>query len=160
MMAVSERLQNSLRQDAPPPQEDFAGDGVLRALEPFVRQGRLHAEGKDGKLAHLKNGPLYWLDNANSGPTIGTAGMATWRLVVEGKVAYSGLPHHGIHAAELAFEVTRALQTWLYENYPPHPRNKHTASSHHRRSSLPGCRWRTTRSPRSRQRPWWKAISG
>ncbi len=95
---------------------------MLRALEPFVRQGRLHAEGKDGKLAHLKNGPLHWLDNANSGPIIGTAGMATWRL--EGKVAYSGLSHHGIHAAELAFEVTRALQTWFYENYPPHPKEQ------------------------------------
>lgn len=79
---------------------------------------------KDGKLAHLKHGPLYWLDSANFGPTVGTAGMATWRLVVEGKGAHSGFPHHGINAAELAFEVVRALQAWFYENYPPHPKER------------------------------------
>ena len=230
MMAVSERLQNSLLKDAPPPQEDLASDVVIRALEPFVRKGKLqvervcYAEGrgnlivtypgktnrtvafvgahldvvpanpaewqrppfalqvegdrlygrgvtdclghvavltdlfaqlaetevaldrnvvaviianeemsrvsgigigklvKEGKLAHLKDGPLYWLDSANFGPTIGTAGMATWRLIVEGKAAHSGFPHQGINAAELAFEVTRALQVWFYQNYPPHPK--------------------------------------
>ena len=79
---------------------------------------------KEGKLAHLKDGPLYWLDSANFGPTIGTAGMATWRLVVEGKVAHSGFPHNGINAAELAFEATRALQAWFYRNYPPHPKER------------------------------------
>jgi acetylornithine deacetylase len=232
MMAVSERLQNSLLKDAPPPQEDLAGDVVMRALEPFVRKGRLqvervsYAEGrgnliltypgktnrtvafvgahldvvpadpaewqrppfelqiegdrlygrgvtdclghvavltdlftqlaeaevelnhtvvaviianeevsrvsgigigklvKEGKLTHLKNGPVYWIDSANFGPTIGTAGMATWRLVVEGKTAHSGFPQHGINAAELAFEVTRALQAWFYRNYPPHPKEQ------------------------------------
>jgi len=77
---------------------------------------------KEGKLAHLKNGPVYWIDSANFGPTIGTAGMATWRLVVEGKVAHSGFPHNGINAAELAFAATQALQEWFYRQYPPHPR--------------------------------------
>jgi acetylornithine deacetylase len=79
---------------------------------------------KEGKLAHLKAGPLYWLDSANFGPTIGTGGMATWRLVVEGKVAHSGFPQQGINAAELAFEATRALQAWFYRNYPPHPKER------------------------------------
>src|SRR5947207_6108849 len=50
--------------------------------------------------------------------------MATWRLVVEGKVAHSGFPHNGINAAELAFEATRALQAWFYRNYPPHPKER------------------------------------
>lgn len=77
---------------------------------------------KDGKLDHLKNGPLYWLDSANFGPTLGTGGMATWRLVVEGKVAHSGFPQNGINAAELAFAATQALQAWFYKNYPPHPK--------------------------------------
>jgi acetylornithine deacetylase len=77
---------------------------------------------KDGKLAHLQNGPLYWIDSANFGPTIGTGGMATWRLVVEGKVAHSGFPQNGINAAELAFVVTQALQEWFYRNYLPHPK--------------------------------------
>ena len=79
---------------------------------------------KDGKLEHLKEGPLYWIDSANFGPTLGTAGMATWRLVVEGKVAHSGFPQNGINAAELAFAATRALQEWFYQNYPPHPKEK------------------------------------
>lgn len=79
---------------------------------------------KEGKLAHLKDGPLYWIDSADFGPTIGTSGMATWKLVVEGKVAHSGFPQNGINAAELAFEVTRALQAWFYQNYPPHPKEQ------------------------------------
>ena len=232
MMAVSERLQNFPAKEKPHPQEDLAGDVVLRELDPFVRNGVLHvervsyAEGrgnliltypgktsqtvafvgahldvvpanpeewqhppftlqiegdrlygrgvtdclghvavltdlfaqlaecrprlehsivaviianeelssvsgigigklvKDGKLAHLKNGPLYWIDSADFGPTIGTGGMATWRLVVEGKVAHSGFPHQGINAAELAFAATQALQSWFYRNYPPHPKEQ------------------------------------
>jgi len=79
---------------------------------------------KEGKLAHLKDGPVYWLDSADFGPTIGTSGMATWKLVVEGKVAHSGFPQNGINAAELAFEATRALQAWFYRNYPPHPKER------------------------------------
>lgn len=79
---------------------------------------------KDGKLEHLKNGPLYWIDSADFGPTIGTGGMATWRLMVEGKVAHSGFPQNGINAAELAFAATQALQAWFYRNYPPHPKEK------------------------------------
>ena len=79
---------------------------------------------KEGKLSHLKNGPLYWIDSADSGPTIGTGGMATWRIVVEGKIAHSGFPHQGINAAELAFAATQALQSWFYRNYPPHPKEQ------------------------------------
>jgi acetylornithine deacetylase len=79
---------------------------------------------KDGKLEHLKNGPLYWIDSADFGPTIGTGGMATWRLIVEGKVAHSGFPQNGINAVELAFAATQALQEWFYRNYPPHPKEK------------------------------------
>lgn len=79
---------------------------------------------KDGKLDHLKNGPVYWLDSADFGPTIGTGGMATWRLVAEGKVSHSGFPQNGINAAELAFAATQALQAWFYRNYPPHPKEQ------------------------------------
>lgn len=232
MMAVSERLQNFPAKDKPHPQEDLAGDVVLRELDPFIRNGTLrvervsYAEGrgnliltypgtssrtvafvgahldvvpanpeewqrppfglqiegdrlygrgvtdclghvavltdlfaqlaerrprlnhsvvaviianeelssvsgigigklvKDGKLDHLKNGPVYWIDSADFGPTIGTGGMATWRLVVEGKIAHSGFPHQGINAAELAFAATQALQAWFYRTYPPHPNER------------------------------------
>ena len=76
---------------------------------------------QDGKLNHLKKGPVYWLDSADFGPTLATGGMAPWRLVVEGKVSHSGFPQDGINAAEIAFEATRALQRWFYEHYPAHP---------------------------------------
>lgn len=232
MMAVSEKLQNFPSKDKPPPQEDLAGNIVLRELEPLVRSGKLfvervsYAEGRgnliitypgrtnrtvafvgahldvvpadpeewqrppfelqidhdrlygrgvtdclghvavltelfrqlaqsqlsldhtvvgviianeelssvggigigklvqDGKLKHLKKGPVYWLDSADFGPTIGTGGMAIWRLLVEGKVAHSGFPQDGINAAELAFAATQALQGWFYTHYPPHPKEQ------------------------------------
>ena len=48
--------------------------------------------------------------------------MALWRLAVEGKASHSGFPQNGINAAELANEVTRALQQWFYAHYPAHPK--------------------------------------
>ncbi len=77
---------------------------------------------KDGRLDHLKNGPLYWIDSADFGPTTATAGMALWRLAIEGKGSHSGFPQNGINAAELATEVVRALQQWFYAHYPTHPK--------------------------------------
>ena len=232
MMAHGERLQNSPLQDAPPPQEDLAGNVVREALAPFVRSGQLliehvsyvenrgnliltypgrtdrtvafvgahldvvpadpkewrrppfelqvegdrlygrgvtdclghvavltdlfaqlaekrvtldrtvvaviianeelsntHGVGihrlvKEGKLAYLQNGPVYWIDSADFGPTIGTGGMAVWRLVVEGKSAHSGFPQNGINAAELAFLAVQKLQEWFYRHYPPHPKER------------------------------------
>jgi len=79
---------------------------------------------KDGKLDHLKHGPVYWIDSADFGPTIGTGGMATWRLITEGKVSHSGFPQNGVNAAELAFTATQALQAWFYRTYPPHPKEQ------------------------------------
>jgi len=52
---------------------------------------------KRGELEKLKNGPLYWIDSANFGPTLGTGGVATWQLVVTGKQFHSGFPHNGIN---------------------------------------------------------------
>jgi acetylornithine deacetylase len=75
----------------------------------------------EGRLDHLRSGPVYWIDSANFGPTLGTGGMTTWRLTAAGKAAHSGFPHDGINAAELAYEATRALQEWFYRAYPPHP---------------------------------------
>lgn len=76
---------------------------------------------RDGRLDAFKNGPLYWIDSTDFGPTTATAGLGLWRLVVEGQAAHSGFPHNGINAAELAAEVTRALQAWFYARYPAHP---------------------------------------
>ncbi len=79
---------------------------------------------KDGRLNHLKNGPVYWIDSADFGPTTATAGMALWRLAIEGKGTHSGFPQNGINAAELANEATRALQQWFYAHYPAHPKER------------------------------------
>src|SRR5690606_31116262 len=35
-----------------------------------------------GKLDDLKSGPIYWLDSADFGPTVGTGGVAMWELHV------------------------------------------------------------------------------
>ena len=48
---------------------------------------------KRGELAFLKNGPLVWLDSADTGPTLGTGGVTTWSLTAKGKLFHSGLPH-------------------------------------------------------------------
>ena len=44
MVAVGARLQNSLSKEAPPPQEDLAGDIVVEELRPLVRAGKLRLE--------------------------------------------------------------------------------------------------------------------
>ena len=50
---------------------------------------------KQGELRFLKDGPLYWVDSANFGPTLGTGGMCAWELTVNGKKFHSGFPHKG-----------------------------------------------------------------
>ncbi len=36
---------------------------------------------KQGEIDYLKKGPLFWVDSANIGPTLGTGGIMTWELV-------------------------------------------------------------------------------
>lgn len=42
---------------------------------------------KRGKLGHLKDGPLYWVDTADSQPCIGTGGICAWELTASGERA-------------------------------------------------------------------------
>jgi acetylornithine deacetylase len=51
-----------------------------------------------GKLAELKvqNGPVMWVDSADSQPCIGTAGNLQWSIKANGKLFHSGLPHQVI----------------------------------------------------------------
>ena len=44
MVAVGDKLQNSLSKEVPPPQEDVAGDIVVTELSPLVRAGKLRVE--------------------------------------------------------------------------------------------------------------------
>jgi hypothetical protein len=54
---------------------------------------------KEGKLDHLKNGPVFWCDSADSQPCIGTAAAIQWTIKANGYLFHSGLPHKGINGA-------------------------------------------------------------
>lgn len=74
-----------------------------------------------GGLEPLKNGPVYWLDSADFGPTLGTGGIVTWELNAKGVAGHSGMPQNCVNALELAISSVRALCTWFAQKLPPHP---------------------------------------
>ncbi len=76
---------------------------------------------KQGEMERCKNGPVYWLDSAEIHPTIGTGGMAPWRLTVQGKLFHSGLPDKAVNALELGMEVMHHIQDRFYHDFPQHP---------------------------------------
>ena len=55
-----------------------------------------------GALEPLRNGPIYWLDSADFGPTLGTGGIVTWELLARGVAGHSGMPQNCVNALELA----------------------------------------------------------
>jgi acetylornithine deacetylase/succinyl-diaminopimelate desuccinylase-like protein len=73
-----------------------------------------------GKLDALKGGPIYWLDSADFGPTVGTAGVAAWELVVTGVPGHSGMPQNCVNALELAMAASLALGDHFRRAFPPH----------------------------------------
>ena len=52
---------------------------------------------REGRLEHIKNGPVLWIDAADSQPCMGTAGALVWHLTVHGKKCHSGMPSQGIN---------------------------------------------------------------
>lgn len=83
---------------------------------PGVGIEEMQARGDLQKL-ELEHGPLLWIDSANFGPTMGTAGAVTWELKVSGKPFHSGLPHKAINAIELASQVMSVVQSKFHEKY-------------------------------------------
>ncbi len=81
----------------------------------------LEAVADAGALEPLRDGPLYWVDSADVGPTLGTGGIATWTLEVTGVGGHSGMPHNCVNALELAAKVSELLADWFRTAYPPHP---------------------------------------
>ena len=77
---------------------------------------------KEGHLDNLKNGPLFWIDSADSQPCMGTCGMLQWRLEVEGKLFHSGLPHKGINSIEMANDAVNYIQSSFYRDFPRTPK--------------------------------------
>jgi acetylornithine deacetylase len=71
-----------------------------------------------GALDDLSKGTLYWLDSADFGPTVGTAGLAAWELEVHGVGGHSGMPQNCVNALELAMSTTRALADWFEKTCP------------------------------------------
>ncbi len=77
--------------------------------------------GEIGALEPLKAGPIYWLDSADFGPTLGTGGIATWEIRATGVPGHSGMPHNCVNALELCMATVRELVNWFQTNVPPHP---------------------------------------
>jgi len=73
---------------------------------------------KRGELVRLKNGPLYWVDSADIGPTMGTGGVIVWELTATGKLFHSGFPQKAINALELAMDTVTHLQTRFHKDFP------------------------------------------
>ncbi|EKX52085.1 hypothetical protein GUITHDRAFT_92346 [Guillardia theta CCMP2712] len=76
---------------------------------------------KRGMVAHLKSGPVFWVDSADKHPCLGTAGMVPWQLKAKGKLFHSGLPHQAINPMEMAMEAVKYMQERFYQDFPPHP---------------------------------------
>lgn len=76
------------------------------------------------ELDHLQHGPLFWVDSANFGPTLATAGMATWEMTVTGKRFHSGIPQKGINPINLAMNALSYIQGRFYEDFPMNENDK------------------------------------
>ncbi len=68
---------------------------------------------EQGRLKDLVGQPVYWLDSANFGPTLGTGGNAIWELKVTGVGGHSGMPQNCVNALELAMAVSLELGGFL-----------------------------------------------
>ncbi|CAJ1378864.1 unnamed protein product [Effrenium voratum] len=76
---------------------------------------------ENGKLTEAKNGPVYWVDSADSNPCCGTAGALSWSLKCKGRLFHSGFPNKAINSIELAQEAVAFIQERFYNDFPPLP---------------------------------------
>lgn len=74
-----------------------------------------------GQLEEAKNGPVYWVDSADSNPCCGTAGAMSWSLKCKGRLFHSGFPNKAINSIELANEAMAFIQERFYNDFPPLP---------------------------------------
>jgi acetylornithine deacetylase len=77
---------------------------------------------KNGKMAHLKKGFMYWIDTSDTHPCIGTAAMTSWKLHVKGMMGHSGVPQKAINPLYLGFEVISEMCDRIHEAFPAHPK--------------------------------------
>jgi acetylornithine deacetylase/succinyl-diaminopimelate desuccinylase-like protein len=74
---------------------------------------------EQGRLKDLLGMPVYWLDAANFGPTLGTGGISMWELKVTGVGGHSGMPQNCVNALELAMATSLELARFFRERFPP-----------------------------------------
>jgi len=75
---------------------------------------------KNGKIAHLKNGWMYWVDSADKHPCIGTGTAISWELKATGQLGHSGLPHKAMNAIILGYEAATEIANKFHEKFPAH----------------------------------------
>jgi acetylornithine deacetylase len=112
-----------------------------------------------GKLAELrvKNGPVVWVDSADTQPCLGTVGNMVWNLKVTGKLFHSGLPHKAINPIEMLMEALAYVQKRFYEDFPAHPKEaeyKYVTSSTMKPTQMECAKGS------SNQIPPWASVSG
>ncbi|MCP3099156.1 M20/M25/M40 family metallo-hydrolase [Myxococcus sp. K15C18031901] len=71
-----------------------------------------------GRLKDLVGHPVFWLDSANFGPTVGTGGIHLWALKVTGVGGHSGMPQNCVNALELGMAASLELARWFHARYP------------------------------------------
>ncbi|QSQ21139.1 M20/M25/M40 family metallo-hydrolase [Pyxidicoccus parkwayensis] len=74
---------------------------------------------QQGRLKDLIGQPVYWLDSANFGPSVGTGGNAIWELKVTGVGGHSGMTQNCVNALELAMSASLELVRFFGTVCPP-----------------------------------------
>lgn len=113
-----------------------------RAAPAQFRPPQLTAPACSACAGLVLQGPVYWIDCADSQPCVGCAGAAMWTMKVTGKLFHSGLPHkvrvprprpcapprhpdaphsQGINALELGMDAVKRVQDRFYADFPAHP---------------------------------------
>jgi len=77
---------------------------------------------KNGKIDHLKKGPMFWVDSSDRHPCIGTGTMMPWELVAKGRQGHSGLPQDAVNALILGYEAVAEMMKRFHHDYPAHPK--------------------------------------
>lgn len=76
---------------------------------------------KQGYLDFLKEGPVYWLDEADIYPVVGSGTGMSWELTTYGKRGHSGMTFNTINPILLSFEGVQSMLKVFKESFPEHP---------------------------------------
>lgn len=79
---------------------------------------------KNGKMAHLKKGPMFWIDASDKQPCIGTGTMMPFELLAKGRQGHSGLPFDAVNSLILAYEALMEMMRKFHNDFPAHPKEK------------------------------------